>query len=437
VSGRVSIEDILAGNDAFLGYMQRIDERLRHKKVPIPGRPLNAMSLIAQDLKITIMMSGPADTRLADQIHLWFERRYGDRLKIDLSPGKAVIIIRGDPYVMKLPLIVGQWDGILDVTKLVEGMTQPLFAELPESEMSELINHFSWFMDRFRALEELPSNVRAELDAAVLHLASHQPNYGLSQWASLQFAEKTLKHFIRKKKQTPPNSHSLSKLLNMAENLGLPMGWRPLLALIQCDASVRYEGEVSLADAVLAHHASIDLAAYVSSYSGKIQSPETKHLRKDVPKMVISFSSGIETSHNGNLLVKLFFADGKVRRILFGAAHLFWLRRELEAAIAAGRHNDGRADIVNGEIVDSGRPRDPSRLFNMNKPNFGPEDFEEEYLQVESMVVTDHSNGVRFLLKSFDKKEREVIFSSPVLNYFLAEISSGIIEGKSGGLFVE
>jgi hypothetical protein len=434
---KISTEDIVANNRAFSDYMQVVDEQLRQQKVPILGRPLHAISLIAQDLGISIMIGGPVDTRLADQIHRWFEKRYGDRLKMDLSPGKAVILIRGDPYVMKLPLIIGQWDGILDVTKLVDGMTQPLFAELPENDTAEMVNHFPWFMERFNTMDKLPTNVRAELDAAVLHLISQQPNYGLSKWASLQFAEKTLKHFIKTRKQTPPNSHSLSKLLNAAENLGLPMGWRPILPLIQCDASVRYEGGVSLADAVLAHHASIDLAAYVSRHLGKSQSAEAKQMRKDIPKIVISFSSGIETSHNGNLLFKFFFADGKVRWILFGATHLFWLRRELQAAICTGRHKDGRNDLVDDGIIQSGKPRDPSRMFTVNQPYFGPEDFGEEYQKVESMVLNDHGNAVKFLLTFVDKKERELVFPSPVLNYFLSTISSGISEGQKAGLFVE
>lgn len=434
---RITTQDIETGNDVFLAYMQAIDERLRQQKTPIPGRPLKALSIIAQDLGITIMMGGPVDTTLSDQINVWFEKRYGDRLKIDLSPGKAVILIRGDPYVMRLPLIIGRWDGILDVTTLVEGMTQPLFAELPENDMTELVNHFPWLMERFSIMDELPANVRAELDAAVLHLISQQPNYGLSKWSSLQFAEKMLKYFIKARNGTPPNSHSLSKLLNSAENLGLPMGWRPILPLIQCDASVRYEDGVSLADAVLAHHASIDIVAYISKSLTDRQSTQAKQARKDIPTIVISFSSGIETSHNGNILFKFFFADGKVRRILFAAAHVFWLRRELEGAIAAGRHAEGRDDLVDGEIVQSGKPRDPSRMFTLNQPPFSAKDFGEEYEQVESMILNDHGNAVKFLLTLVNRKEREIIFPSAVLNYFLASISSGISEGQNAGLFVE
>lgn len=44
---------------------------------------------------------------------------------------------------------------------------------------------------------------------------------------------------------------------------------------------------------------------------------------------------------------------------------------------------------------------------------------------------------MKVLLKYIDKNERELTFPSAVLNYFLATISSGIIEGQSAGLFVE
>jgi hypothetical protein len=46
---------------------------------------------------------------------------------------------------VRLPLILGKWDGTIDVTKTYDGMTKGLFADLPERDRTEMVNAFVWF----------------------------------------------------------------------------------------------------------------------------------------------------------------------------------------------------------------------------------------------------------------------------------------------------
>ena len=212
-----------------------------------------------------MIICGALPTPHADRVNDWFRQRYGDRLLVDFSIGKAVVLVRGDPYVMRLPLILGKWDGIIDVTKTYDGMTKDLFADLPERDRTEMVNAFGWFLERFQKISHLPPPVTANIDTAILQMISQNPHYGELQWASLQAAEKTLKEFIKRRNGKPPHTHKLDRLLAQAEGLGLPPGYWPVLTMIQCGAGVRYDNGVTLDQAVLAHHGSIDFAHMLQS----------------------------------------------------------------------------------------------------------------------------------------------------------------------------
>jgi hypothetical protein len=92
-----------------------------------------------------MIICGALPTPHADWVNDWFRQRYGDRLLVGFSIGNAVILVRGDPYVVRLPLILGKWDGTIDVTKTYDGMTKGLFADLPERDRTEMVNAFVWF----------------------------------------------------------------------------------------------------------------------------------------------------------------------------------------------------------------------------------------------------------------------------------------------------
>jgi hypothetical protein len=413
--------------------MEDVDRRLREARTSIPSRPLLAFREIAMDgLTLAIGTSNPH----ANLIDAWFKRRYGDRLLLDLNIGKAVVLIRGDPYVMRLPLVFGGWDCVIDVTKTYVGMTKELFADLPERDRTEMVTAFIWFFERFGKISGLPRVVTANIDTAILQMTSQAPHYGESQWASLQAAEKTLKNFIKLRKGNPPHTHRLSKLLLQAEHLGLPDGYWPVLATIQCDASVRYANNVTLDQAVIAHHATIDLCAFIAEHSeeGKAKHPEPGKNAHDV---VVSFGHGVYENHNGGLLFRFVMADGGSRRLLFGAAMCFVLRDALKKALLSGRHVDERVDLQTKRDFRNVSPRHSVRIFLANEPEMSVADFQQAISQVAGCHVHDFSNAVQFTFSIVNGSPIQLLMSSTVVHYFADFLEGGIEAGRDVGLFAQ
>lgn len=257
----ITLDDIRQKNDSFHAYMEDVDRRLRDANVPIPGRPLNAFSEIAKD-GIQLLMFGPFPTPEADNINAWFERKYGKRLNMDFLIGKVVLLIEGDPYLMRLPVIYGQCR--IDVPSLIEGMTEARFHMLSNEEASLAVEHFGRFHACFNNISRLPPEITVNIDTAILQILAQNPHYGESKWASLQTVEKCLKAWIDKKGGSYPFVHDLSRLLQIAQQNGLQEVKDSHVKIVQCAPAVRYEDGISLRDAVAAHHQAILISAAVA-----------------------------------------------------------------------------------------------------------------------------------------------------------------------------
>jgi hypothetical protein len=84
------------------------------------------------------------------------------------------------------------------------------------------------------------------------------PNYGQSNWASLQATEKVIKSYILEKGGIPAKIHKLSELIEHASQLGLPAIGHSLIQAIQCDPNVRYDSAlVTKHNALAAHEAAL------------------------------------------------------------------------------------------------------------------------------------------------------------------------------------
>jgi hypothetical protein len=289
--------------------MEWVDSRLREDGTSIPGRPSRAMSILAVELREPFVTPYPERALLEGcytgddltmRVEEWFDRRYGERLKIDMSPGRAVILIRNDPWVLKLPLIVGTWeivtedpprdppDNFARITnpgappnkhnclRSIVDMPDALRSSLRPRERGEILLLFEMCFEVFHGLNDLRESrlviqSLASIDAAVDHLLGARRNPPLAKWASLQTAEKMLKEYIRAKGARFKHAHDLEVLANHAESLGLPHVGRTQLAEIQCAAGVRYgDVAVSVSEAVQAHLASIAVAGHVARALGAI-----------------------------------------------------------------------------------------------------------------------------------------------------------------------
>ena len=101
----------------FEELMIEIDKILTEKDIPIQARSIQALAeagslLGIQNMKIVPIQSEPiegvygGDSLLA-HIVKWIDDRYGDRLKMDFSLGYSLVVIRGTPWQIKFPYIVG------------------------------------------------------------------------------------------------------------------------------------------------------------------------------------------------------------------------------------------------------------------------------------------------------------------------------------------
>lgn len=241
--------------------MIEVDRRLREEGTDIPSRLLGAYSIISEESGITIVFGD----ELSNRINEWFERRYGDRLKVDFSIGRTVVLIDGDPYSVKFPTIFGRVK--LFPLRWVEDVTLEHLATRATEELESLTTQIIDRFEDFSLLSNLSAKVVADLSPSVDHIMTRPPHYGLSRWASLQASEKVLKHAISADGKTPPKIHNLGELAHLANKLGVSGIETNLVDTVQCKPSVRYDEPVTLYDAIAAHHASVRLCRQVAEGS--------------------------------------------------------------------------------------------------------------------------------------------------------------------------
>lgn len=258
----LTFSEIIHDPKAFDALMDEIDSELKSEEVAIPGRPLVALMKICARLHCAIAL-GSAE---GEAINNWFVERYGDRLKKEFQIGEVVVRIKGDPYRTKLPVIYGT----VHVNPLawIEGVAPGLWKALSQDEIEDLAQRVLGFYEAFTMICKLPRQCTIDIDTAVHHLMQETPESGLSRWASLQAAEKTLKEFVRRNGGQPPTKggqgHNLAKICELAQGVGLPPVDPDILSTIQCSPGVRYDVPVTLDEAIEAHHASVELCRHVA-----------------------------------------------------------------------------------------------------------------------------------------------------------------------------
>jgi hypothetical protein len=276
----------------FLRFIEDIDADLKRQGILIIGRPIAAIQEVCKRLKtsLPVVPNGlpiPGNyygKSLSAHIQAWYERIYGKRLGMDLSPGSIAVLIRDDLWKINFPRLYGGYRFLFvpfpekeeelrlleqgDAYPLhwIEGLTVDYARSLTTEEVLKIKGTiiFSlralWRLSEVEHQKFLPQ-ARADLSNAVSSLFLPLPNFGQSKWASLQFAEKLFKSLLDLKHipfPTGNKGHDVTELARLSEQSGLK-GYKPVLAdLIQCKSGVRY-GEIAVgaADAINAHHASL------------------------------------------------------------------------------------------------------------------------------------------------------------------------------------
>lgn len=276
---------------AFEAMMADIDAALTRKGFPIADRPIRAGSEVSVRYGIPMPIAVTDENRLPPElrpyaplslaIRRWYDDTYGDRLKIDMCPGRTVVRLDGDLYLLKVPRIFGSVAfGVsreflpettsgrpplqANILQLIEHMTPTKASRLSDAALKGAEQAFMTALWASYCLEATPHDLlqsaRGDHATAVATLMSNRGRYGESKWASLQAAEKTLKAAIALHGGQFQFTHELAKLARELGPLGINLDAPELLAAIQCTPGIRYGEEPCTQDeALAAHGASLSL----------------------------------------------------------------------------------------------------------------------------------------------------------------------------------
>lgn len=283
----------------FQNLMENVDTELKDKDFQIFQRPLAAWFEISSRFNLNLRFppfkniaseNSYCGDDLTIRIFQWYENKYGDKLKFDPT-WKIAILIRGDAYRLQIPLAFGAFVGVcsketfgkeppsvnsngelpqMNILNLVDDLTEGYVKTFKSEELKNIFDNF--MLGNYARYEmetlldkALVEQAKGDIEAAVSHIFSNPPQYGLSKWASLQATEKIIKAFIEEKNNTFPFSHDLKKLAEQAEAAGLREIPEALLDLVQCPAGVRYGNPaVNLIESIQAHHACLDICLGVA-----------------------------------------------------------------------------------------------------------------------------------------------------------------------------
>jgi HEPN domain-containing protein len=285
----------------FNELMVEIDERLRSRQIPVPLRVIESFREISKELGLQLiialvqppLVNDYSEASLSGHIVQWFQDRYGETLKLDMSPASAVILVKGDPYRLTIPVVYGRGRFVMDRTfskrkhitvgtstskpdpieinvyELIKGITPTLINSLNESEIKQIMTFVAESYDCIYKLDEsrsLPYKAEAKTDLkiAVDIILTEKMNYGMSKWASLQFVEKLIKGILKMNKVDYPKTHKLQMLNTLLSENKLPNVPIEVLSKIECTPSVRYEkNSVSRSEAIIAHHSSLEAVKHL------------------------------------------------------------------------------------------------------------------------------------------------------------------------------
>lgn len=276
---------------AFFKMMQETDAELIAAGYDITRRPIFAEMAVSKKYNLTLPSTDDLsrvplnlreNAKLGASIRQWYRETYGDRLKVDMSVGKIVVLVDGDLYILRIPMFMGQvrftpqrtWikgpsigrgPVICNVVQLLDGMTPVKAAQLSDGALQAIWEAFEIALPACHMLLNTPSGLMhialGDVAVAIANLTDKFERFGESKWASLQAAEKMMKAAIEMKVGVYKQTHILSTLSNQLKALGVCLGADAELAAIQCTPAVRYGQEpCTRAEALAAHHASLRLA---------------------------------------------------------------------------------------------------------------------------------------------------------------------------------
>lgn len=293
--------------EKFESLVDKIDGEFGETDIKFHQRPLHAFSKLTQlvDPKGIFQMNSDetvahddySNDALCAQVHRWYEKRYGDRIKIHMGPGSYILMIKNEPWEVIFPLCYGQNNFTIDsnlakkdrnyITESgktipsvnilchVVDMTSYVANSLSPSEKQVILSDYLYGLNAvqsLRSLESAPFMEQAanDYDVSVSNIFHKYPDYNNSKWAALQFAEKSMKSLLQLNNVKFGRNHDLTGLAKSLRTIGIIIP-QQIIDNIQCKAAVRYgEEKVTRNEAILAVKSALALFADVfqaSAYS--------------------------------------------------------------------------------------------------------------------------------------------------------------------------
>lgn len=278
--------------------MVSLDRHLANLGLSPAQRPLNAALVVSAKLELsgTPIIGGSGNrgepfspTDLLARVHDWYRDSYGDKVKLDLSPGSIVVSLHGNLWEMKMPKIWGAVQLFVNqdlstqgkrlstkgsppashnILSSVQGLTQAYASRLKKDELPFLAGKFINGYQAVECLDDLKGHdlfqeVRGDYRHSVDALLTAR-ELGKARWDTAQCAEKVLKGLLARAGHKFPTSgakgHDISHLGDLvSEKLGIALPPTDLNA-VNCTAAVRYgETKSSIEDALSAHESLVRL----------------------------------------------------------------------------------------------------------------------------------------------------------------------------------
>lgn len=265
----------------FNAMMMALDQHLAVKGLRPAQRAFNATRLISMAFKFSAPILGGRGPRgepfgptdLMARVFEWYDATFGERNKIEFSPGSTVMVLRGTYWRIRMPFIQGSFDVVIsrnlqfgavdgvasntpepiNALQSVEDLTQAYANSLTDEELIYIFNEVAGGYHAVMALESLRGHAlfdqargdyRHSVEAL---LAGH--HLSKARWDNAQCAEKVLKGLLSRAGHSYPTKGAsghdileLGRLVNKNLGVNIPEG---CLRSIHCPTIVRY-GEMNV-----------------------------------------------------------------------------------------------------------------------------------------------------------------------------------------------
>lgn len=223
---------------------EKIDKELISKNIPITHRYMEATSKISVMFKVPIPISPKTplpNNKLGNQLGIWlsdwYEKKYGDKQKINFDLGVFYINIRGDLWKYRIPCFYGTCNFFVNqdlsdkgnnsstnIMRMCDGMTQAYVNSLNDKELHNLFEKYQESIEVFQIFRSWRTEevamlqaIHADIRNITIQLDSNFTHYGQALFSYLQVAEKIIKSWLLNTDLTLENlkknyGHQIEKL---------------------------------------------------------------------------------------------------------------------------------------------------------------------------------------------------------------------------------